>query len=105
LWPKTPDDDSQVKFAVRTELVLIPTVVTDKSGKHIPGLKKEDFTVLEDGTEQKIATFDEITSAPQRMSRPDIPDEFSNAVAAEPTTRRVTLVVLDLINTRIPDQQ
>jgi hypothetical protein len=42
--------------------VLIPTLVTDKSGNHVSGLKKEDFTVLENGAEQKIATFEEITS-------------------------------------------
>src|ERR1039458_10328819 len=36
-------ENSEVKFTARTELVLIPTLVTDKSGVHISGLKKEDF--------------------------------------------------------------
>src|ERR1700684_3954064 len=64
------DIDAEVKFTARTELVLIPTLVTDKSGNHISGLKKEDFTVLENGSEQKIATFEEITSDAHRLSRP-----------------------------------
>ena len=41
--PKGKDkekDNSEVKFTARTELVLIPTLVTDKSGNHIRGLKK-----------------------------------------------------------------
>ena len=101
---KDKEDNAEVKFTARAELVLIPTLVTDKSGNHITGLKKEDFTVLENGAEQKIATFEEITSAPHRMSRPMKPNEFSNALAGGPSSRRVTLMVLDFINTRFVDQ-
>jgi VWFA-related protein len=89
----------EVKFTARTELVLIPTLVTDKSGNHITGLKQEDFTVLENGAEQKIATFEEITSDPQRWSRPKNPNEFANSLSGESSNRRITLLVLDLINT------
>ena len=97
-------ENSEVKFTARTELVLIPTLVTDKSGNHITGLKKEDFTVLENGAEQKIATFEEITSDPHRLSRPKNPNEFSNSMAGETSSRRITLLMLDLINTRFVDQ-
>jgi len=38
-------ESSEVNFTSRTELVLIPTLVLDKSGTHVTGLKKEDFTV------------------------------------------------------------
>src|SRR5271163_492916 len=102
--PRQTDDRSQVHLTVRTELVLVPTVVTDKSGNHVTGLKKEDFTVLEDGAEQKVAMFEEIASNARRLVRPAVADQFSNSVAAEPTARRVTLIVLDLLNTRITDQ-
>ena len=47
-------ETAEVKFTSRTELVLIPAVVTDKSGAHISGLKKEDFTVLENGSERSL---------------------------------------------------
>jgi VWFA-related protein len=97
-------DNAEVKFTARTALVLIPTLVTDKSGNHIKGLKKEDFTVLENGAEQKISTFEEITSAARRMSRPKNPNEFSNSLTGEPSTKRITLMVLDLINTPFVDQ-
>jgi VWFA-related protein len=100
------ENSSEVKFTSRTELVLIPTLVTDKSGKHITGLKKEDFTVLENGAAQKIATFEEINSDPHRMTRPKNPDPnaFTNSLSGAPSNRRVTLIVLDLINTRFADQ-
>jgi VWFA-related protein len=101
---KEKENNSEVKFTARTELVLIPTLVTDKSGNHISGLKKEDFRVLENGAEQKIATFEEITSDAQRLSRPRNPNEFSNSLASGPSARRMTLIVLDLINTPFLDQ-
>lgn len=101
---KDKENNSEVKFTARTELVLIPTLVTDKSGNHITGLHKEDFTVLENGAEQKVATFEEITSDARRLSRPRNPNEFSNSVAGEASNRRVTLIVLDFINTRFADQ-
>ncbi len=59
---KDKENGSEVKFTSRTELVLIPTLVMDKTGAHISGLKKDDFTVLENGSERQIATFEEITS-------------------------------------------
>ena len=96
--------NAEVKFSARTELVLIPVLVTDKSGAHIGGLKHEDFTVLENGSEKKVATFDEITSDPKRLSRPRNPNEFSNSVPGGGSTRRVTLIVLDMINTPFIDQ-
>jgi VWFA-related protein len=102
--PKDKDDVPDVKFTLRTELVLIPTVVTDKSGNHISGLKKEDFTVLENSAEQKITTFEEVSSTPNRFSRPDVLNEFSNSAAADASSRRIMLVVLDFINTRFADQ-
>jgi VWFA-related protein len=97
-------DASEVKFAAGAKLVLVPTLVTDKSGNHIGGLKQEDFTVLENGAPQKIATFEEITSDPHRLSRPRNPNEFNNALAGGASARRVTLIVLDLINTPFLDQ-
>jgi VWFA-related protein len=103
--PARPQEkDGEVKFTVHTEMVLIPTVVTGKSGKHVEGLKKEDFMVLEDGAEQKVSTFEEISSSAQHPVRTEMPDAFSNSVGAEGSTRRITVIVLDFINTRITDQ-
>ncbi len=103
--PKDNDNVPAVKFTSRSELVLIPTLVTDRSGAHVNGLKREDFTVLEDGAKQIIATFEEITSRAQRLSRPVSPDEFSNSLAEPASVGRITLIVLDFLNTPFADQQ
>lgn len=42
---------------VSTHLVLVDVVVTDKQGKPITGLRREDFEVEENGKGQKISTF------------------------------------------------
>jgi Ca-activated chloride channel family protein len=42
---------------VETTLVSIPVSVMDRDGKYIPNLRKEDFRVWEDGTEQQVAYF------------------------------------------------
>jgi VWFA-related protein len=91
-------EGAEIKFTARAELVLVPTLVTDKSGSHIKGLTKEDFTLLENGAEQKIATFEEVTSDARRPSHPKNPNEFTNSLAAGAAHARVTIIVLDLIN-------
>jgi VWFA-related protein len=42
---------------VETQLVSVPTVVTDRTGRPVSGLKAENFLVFEDGRPQKIANF------------------------------------------------
>jgi VWFA-related protein len=41
-----------------TELVLVNVVARDKKGNLIRDLKREDFTVLEDGQKQQVSSFD-----------------------------------------------
>ncbi|HSB08184.1 MAG TPA: VWA domain-containing protein [Blastocatellia bacterium] len=42
---------------LRTDLIEIRAVVTDRQGKVVDDLKKEDFEVLENGREQQVAFF------------------------------------------------
>src|ERR1700761_7889905 len=53
---------AETKFTSSTELVLVPAVVTDGSGKHVPNLKKEDFVLKEDGKSRPISIFEEVTT-------------------------------------------
>jgi len=48
----------QYRMRITSELVLVNVVARDKKGNLIRGLKKEDFTVTEDGKRQQISTFD-----------------------------------------------
>ena len=45
-------------FKTNTNLVIVNVAVKDKSGKAIEDLKKEQFTLLEDGKPQQIAVFE-----------------------------------------------
>lgn len=42
---------------VNTTLVTVPVSVTDRDGRYVPDLEKEDFHIYEDGVEQQIAYF------------------------------------------------
>ena len=53
--PVTQDQDDVIR--VSTDLVVVNVTVLDKAGKFIPKLKRTDFHLFEDGTEQKIASF------------------------------------------------
>ena len=48
-------DDDVVR--VNTDLVVLNATVLDKDGKFVPGLKRSDFQIFEDGAEQKLASF------------------------------------------------
>lgn len=48
-------DDAPIK--VETLLYTIPLTVSDSGGRHISGLKKENFKILQNGDEQEIEFF------------------------------------------------
>jgi Ca-activated chloride channel family protein len=55
------DDDDVVR--IETQLVSVPAVVTDRTGRPLTGLTAADFQIFEDGRPQKIANFS-TTEAP-----------------------------------------
>src|SRR5688500_6140807 len=62
LSAQTEEKDDDV-IRIETQLVDVPIVVTDKSGKPILNLKQSNFIIYEDGKPQQIAEF-AATSAP-----------------------------------------
>ena len=54
-----PDTSGTFTMKVQTDIVLTNVVVRDKkTGEVVKGLKESDFTILENGKPQKIASFD-----------------------------------------------
>src|ERR1700722_19810262 len=51
-------DQPSPTFKTNTNLVIVNVAVKDKSGKAIEDLKKDQFTLLEDGKPQQIAVFE-----------------------------------------------
>jgi len=86
-------------------LVVVDVVVTDWYGQPIPGLRKEDFRVFEDGQPQTISVFEEHTGkAPAALKPPALPpNTFSNFPRAD-APDSLNVVLLDALNTPIADQ-
>ena len=57
-FPQLPDDRQKgYQIGVRVDLVVIHTTVLDKNSHFVGGLKKENFSVYEDGIAQTITAF------------------------------------------------
>ena len=86
-------------------MVTVPVIVTDSYGAHVHNLKKEDFTLLEDGKPQPLVSFEEFqesTRSPQHVSTRAA--EFSNHFLNEASPAQLTILVFDMVNTPIQDQ-
>ena len=55
--PTPPPEDRQGTVTIAIRRVRLPITVTDKKGQFVPGLTKNDFTILEDKVPQTIETF------------------------------------------------
>lgn len=73
---------------VKVKLVNVFVTVTDQHGAPVAGLKKENFTLAEDGKDQKIAVFDKESAIPLSIvlaidtslsTRKDLPVELQSA--------------------------
>ncbi len=61
--PKKIENMPDYSLSVNVPLVNLDVLVTTKDGQTIPGLKKENFKILEDGAPQQISNFNQ-TEAP-----------------------------------------
>src|SRR6266567_7153117 len=91
-------------FSSSSELVLVPTVVNDKSGAHISGLTKQDFVLKQDGKVRSIAVFEEVRTDSARVRRSRGEGGIFNNFESDGTYHRLIIIVLDLINTPLADQ-
>ncbi len=61
--PKKVDNMPDYSIRVDVPVVTLDVLVTTKDGQTVPGLRQENFKIMEDGTPQKIASFNQ-TQAP-----------------------------------------
>jgi len=61
LTPKTADNPQKSEndevIRVDTDLVIIPARITDRNGRPVSDIKKQEFKIFENGVEQEIAYF------------------------------------------------
>jgi Ca-activated chloride channel family protein len=83
-----PSTESATTLKVDVKLVNVFVTVTDAHGSPVAGLTKENFTLQEDGREQKISIFDKQSAVPLSIAlavdtslstRHDLPLEQASA--------------------------
>ncbi len=84
-----PPAEETFSDEIEVSLVNLEVVVTDKAGKPLPDLKKEDFEVLEDGKPVEVTNFYAESGQP---ASGDIGDT-ADAAAVRPVDQRLNLVL------------
>ncbi len=95
----------QPELRVTTRAVLVDVLVTD-NGRPVTGLKKDAFTVLENGVPQAISFFEENNTAPpaQAVQIPQMPPDIFTNFSPFPDPPAVNVLLLDTLNTPMEDQ-
>ncbi|HEV7521650.1 MAG TPA: VWA domain-containing protein [Candidatus Angelobacter sp.] len=98
-----PAYETSAVLKVKTRLVVVDVVARDAKGAPVTDLKQEDFTVIEDGKEQKLRIFnfqhpdDSVATAP-----PQSPANRENVVDNLPhfkPGRALNVILMDALNT------
>src|SRR5215831_15008885 len=111
--PQQAPQDAQQPFTLKinADLVVETVTVKDKDGKAVEGLRKDDFTVTEDGVPQSISLFEfqRFEDAPSSATEVAIPKPTVEAVKPTQITppaagdaryqnRRLLVLFFDLSN-------
>jgi VWFA-related protein len=100
------NDTKPAIFRSQTRLVLIPALVTDRAGQHVPGLSANDFVVKDNGKVHAVKLVEEITAPPsdvlERAKLP--PGMYSNDRLRPKAPLRVVIILFDMLNSHFKDQ-
>lgn len=105
---QSPEDtDSTLK--VNSRAVLVDVLVTDHAGNPVKGLTQADFSVVEDGKPQPVASFEEHTAEDlarrsQKVNFPSLPPNVFSNYSPLPAPPAVNVLLLDALNTPTDDQ-
>ncbi len=100
--------NSATVFKTNVRRVVLDVVVTDSAGKPVSGLKKQDFSILEDGDPQRVLSFDAngfdpgMDYMPPKLPPPP-PNTFVN-LPATPEKGPLYVLLYDLVNMDNEDQ-
>jgi VWFA-related protein len=104
-----PPKDPGLVLRVTTRMVLVDAIVLDKEGHPVKGLKSDDFTLVEDGIRQSVASFSEHNSeranaAPPPALPPHVTTNRPAVTQANAENGNVAVLLLDGLNTPPQDQ-
>lgn len=96
--PGPPSSSFEEELSI--EVVNVEVYVTDRKGRPVTGLTREDFRLLEDGDPVEIAYFSAFEGDARAASAPGAPPEAEGEPAAEAAARepRHLLIYLDDAN-------
>jgi VWFA-related protein len=103
---KSGNDQNAPVLKVKTRLVVVDVIARDSKGAAVTDLKQEDFTVLEDGKEQKVRVFNfqgagaSAVPVQQPVSQPNTFDNLPRFQSG----RALNVILLDSLNTNRVNQ-
>jgi VWFA-related protein len=94
-------DDGVLRLKVETRVVQIAVSVKDSQGRPVRDLRKEDFTITDEGKRREIALFSAEAEAATPPVRPPSlpPNVYSNRFGGNASRGRVTAILIDGSNT------
>ena len=87
---------------IEVRIANFDVVVTDREGKHVRGLSRDDFELYEDGKLQEITNLSEFAEGPADQSGPAAPlpaAGSSEAASAEAPPGRQVVIFFDILTT------
>jgi len=99
---------SELVLRSTTRMVSVDAIVTGRDGRPVTDLTRDDFTILEDGRPQAIATFS-VSNPPTTVQKKDLPPQLPSHVTTNRPdviegTDRIAVLLLDGLNTTPQNQ-
>jgi VWFA-related protein len=103
----SPSPQPAAVVRVTTRLVLVDVVALDKKGSPLTDLKAEDFSLQEEGSDQKIKVFSfQQPSGTNGDSGPvKLPASMVTNLPTYKTDRALNVILLDALNTNVVSQK
>jgi len=103
-----PVYESATVLKSTTRLVVVDVVATDRNGA-VTNLQRDDFTLLEDGKEQKVRVFNfqqphTNPNGGAAVVPPNLPENVYSNVARYNASSALNVLLLDGLNTNLPHQ-
>src|SRR5450755_2748551 len=106
--PAQKPDVNTLVFKSVVNRVVVDVVVTDDKGKAVLDLNPRDFLVTEDSVPQRVLSFDvhDLDKASESLppNLPPLPTNTFLNLPKAPEKGPLYVLLLDLVNTEIPDQ-
>jgi VWFA-related protein len=105
--PQQPQPSAAATLHTASKLVIVDVVVTDQQHHPVHNLKRDDFILREDSTQQSIRAFEEHIPPPSSAKpapMPTLPPGVFTNITTAPTNGPINILLLDTLNTAMSDQ-